>query len=326
MGRDFDALEKPLSCPVFNEGVLIPRHFIASLFRKSAVGEAATREIKTSTGHQVETPSGKGARDENFPVGSWLLPKELRPHVAAYYAFARAIDDIADNPDLRSGIKLARLEGFAAALNGTNDDPAYAKAHALRESLEITGITAQHGLDLISAFKQDAVKQRYADWTELMDYCNRSAAPVGRFLLDLHGESVSLYPTSDALCNALQVINHLQDCAADYANLNRVYLPDEWMQAESANVVDLAQVFSPPGLRRVQSRCLDGTDILLREARKLPKALEHRSLAAETAVIVAIADRLLKKLRARDPLATRVVLKAPGVAAAAVTGLFRLWS
>ncbi len=286
---------------------------------------AALRKIETPAVSGAETPSGKDAKGENFPVGSWLLPKELRPHVAAFYAFARAIDDIADNPDLRSGIKLARLDGFAAALTGTNDDPAYAKAHTLRASLNEMGVTPRHGLDLISAFKQDAVKNRYADWTELMDYCNRSAAPVGRFLLDLHGESVSLYPQSDALCNALQVINHLQDCAVDFANLNRVYLPDEWMHAEGSNVVDLAQTESTPALRGVINRCLGGTEDLLIEARKLPRAMEHRGLAMETAVIVSIADRLSQKLRKRDPLAGRVVLKAPGFATAAVTGLFRLW-
>jgi squalene synthase HpnC len=289
------------------------------------VSEATTRQGERTAEEQAETRSGKGAGDENFPVGSWLIPKALRPHVAAYYNFARAIDDIADNPDLRSGIKLARLEGFSAALRGTNDDAAYAKAHALRATLETTGITPQYGLDLISAFKQDSVKFRYADWTELMDYCNRSAAPVGRFLLDLHGESVSLYPLSDALSNALQVINHLQDCAEDYANLNRVYLPDEWMHAEGVNVVDLAQIAATPGLRSVIDRCLGATELLLIEARKLPKAMAHRGLAAETAVIVATANRLTKKLQRHDPLAARVVLKAPEFAAAATVGLFHLW-
>jgi squalene synthase HpnC len=285
------------------------------------VSEAATSNMTPP----VETPSGKGSGDENFPVGSWLLPAELRPHVAAYYAFARAIDDIADNPNLRSGVKVVRLDGFAAALTGLNDDPQFEKAHALRTSLEETGVTAQHGLDLISAFKQDAVKPRYTDWAELMDYCDRSASPVGRYLLDLHGESVSLYPLSDALCNALQVINHLQDCADDYAALNRVYLPEEWMAAEGSNVVDLAQTKCTPALRRVLDHCLDGTDKLLDEAHKLPKVMEHKRLAAETAVIVSIAESLSKKLRRQDPLAKRVVLKTPGFAFAAARGLLRYW-
>lgn len=272
-----------------------------------------------------ETPSGKGAADENFPVGSWLIPRALRPHVASYYAFARAIDDIADNPDLAADDKIMRLEGFAAALNGQNHDPAYAKAHALRRTLDATGISARHGLDLISAFKQDAVKPRYETWDELIDYCLRSAAPVGRFLCDLHGEDKALYPRSDALCNALQVINHLQDCAKDYATMDRVYLPLEWMRAEGVTVEDLKNPASPGGLRRVLDRCVAGTEALLVDARKLPRAMTHRSLAAETAVIVSIADTLTARLGRQDPLAMRVALGPVGAASAAARGLLRLW-
>src|SRR4051812_1876088 len=132
----------------------------------------------------VETPSGKDAGDENFPVGSWLLPRALRPQVATYYAFARAIDDIADNPALTPEDKIQRLDGFAAALNGETTDAAFAKGVVLRASLKAAGIPLRHGLDLISAFKQDAVKARYNTWEELIDYCDRSASPVGRFLCD----------------------------------------------------------------------------------------------------------------------------------------------
>ncbi len=274
---------------------------------------------------QVETPSGKGAADENFPVGSWLIPRELRPHVASYYAFARAIDDIADNPALPAADKIARLDGFAAALNGENSDPAYTKAHALRATLAATGISAAHGLDLISAFKQDAVKPRYENWAELIDYCLRSASPVGRFLCDLHGEDKALYPLSDALCNALQVINHLQDCAKDYAEMDRVYLPEEWLRAEGATVTDLKYPAATPGLRRVLDRAVAGTAALMTEARKLPKAMKHGRLAAETAVIVSVADRLTARLGREDPLATRVALGPVGYLTAAGGGLLRLW-
>lgn len=274
---------------------------------------------------EIETPSGKGAGDENFPVGSWLLPRPLRPHVATYYAFARAIDDIADNPDLAPEEKIRRLDAFAAALTTGSGDPAYIKASALHRSLAETGISPRHGLDLISAFKQDAVKHRYAAWNELIDYCLRSAAPVGRFLCDLHGEDQALHPLSDALCNALQVINHLQDCAKDHAALNRVYLPEDWMNAAGASVDDLSKSAATPGLRRVLDQCLDHTELLLAEARRLPKAMRHKSLAAETAVIVAIADALTRKLRAQDPLAMRVELGPFGFTGAAVSGLARLW-
>jgi len=274
---------------------------------------------------QGETPSGKGAADENFPVGSWLIPKHLRPHVAAYYAFARAIDDIADNPDLPADDKIARLEAFGAALNGDNTDPAYAKAHALRRTMLATKIPLRHGHDLISAFKQDAVKPRYETWDELIDYCLRSAAPVGRFLCDLHGEKPAIYPLSDALCNALQVINHLQDCAKDYAAMDRVYLPQEWMRAEGASDADLKAAAATPALRRVLDRCVVGTEALMVDARKLADAMKHRSLAAESAVIVSIADKLTEKLARQDPIAGRVALSKPGYAVAALRGLLQLW-
>ncbi|MGH6621383.1 MAG: squalene synthase HpnC [Alphaproteobacteria bacterium] len=264
------------------------------------------------TAAAVETPSGKSAASENFPVGSFLLPARLRPHVAAFYAFARAIDDIADNPALAAADKIARLDGFAAALTGPAAGPGYEKAERLRASLAATGVTAQHGLDLIAAFKLDAVKLRYVDWRELIeDYCMLSAAPVGRYLLDLHGEDRAGYRASDALCNALQVLNHLQDCAEDYRALDRVYLPGDWMAAEGVTVEALTAPALAPGLRRVIDRCLDDTDALIAHARTLPGRLRNRRLAMESAAIVNIAARLSTHLRRRDPLAERVALSKP---------------
>ncbi len=186
----------------------------------------------------AETPSGKGASDENFPVGSWLIAPALRPHVALFYGFARAIDDIADNPALAPEEKIRRLDGFEAAITGRErEDPAYVKAHRLRASLIETGVTAQHCVDLIAAFKRDATRLRYRSWDELIeDYCMLSAAPVGRYLLDLHGEAKNDYPPSDALCNALQVINHLQDCQADYRRLNQsICRSTGWRRRASAS-------------------------------------------------------------------------------------------
>ncbi len=257
----------------------------------------------------METPSGKTAGDENFPVGSWLLPARLRPHIATFYAYARAIDDVADNPDLQPDDKIRRLDGFADALCGTDtSNPAFRKAHDVRLSLSATHVTHQHCMDLISAFKQDAVKFRYDDWDDLIDYCNRSAAPVGRYLVDLHQESSSTYPASDALCNALQVINHLQDCGDDYRTLNRVYIPQDWMTAANVDVSALADRRATEALRGVLDRCLDATDHLLVLANRLPSQFRDVRFAMETATIVAIARKLSFELRKRDPLAERVVL------------------
>lgn len=269
---------------------------------------------------EMETPSGKDAAYENFPVGSWLLPAALRPHIARFYAYARAIDDIADDASLPPGEKIARLDGFAAAIRGTTTDTGFAKAHAMRESLAATGVTTQHCLDLISAFQQDAVKTRYASWADLIDYCDRSAAPVGRYLLDLHGGSQDGYVASDALCNGLQVINHLQDCQEDYRRLDRVYLPTEWLEEAGATVADLDRTVSGPGLRRVLDRCLDGTERLLQTATALPSGLRSRRLAMESAAILVIARSIVRRLWRGDPLAGRIQLSKPQFALCCLRG------
>lgn len=271
----------------------------------------------------IEAPSGKGAADENFPVGSWLLPARLRPHVARYYAFARAIDDIADDPLLAADDKINRLDLFARALRDPTlaRQPGLEKAAAARAMLDETGIPDRHCLDLISAFKQDAVKLRYESWDELIDYCDRSASPVGRFLLDLHGEDRAGYVSSDALCNALQVINHLQDCGKDRAALDRVYLPTDWLSSAGEHVEALDRPRSSPGLRRVLDQCLEGTRGLLLEADRLAGRLRSRRLAMESAVIVAVAWRLVDELSRRDPLAERVVLTKPQFLACGAKGV-----
>ena len=258
----------------------------------------------------VETPSGKGSGDENFPVGSFLLPANLRPHVATYYAFARAADDIADNPNLQPEDKVRRLDAFDAALTGQADEAetSLAKVHAVRRSMAASGVDIRHARDLLIAFKQDAVKGRYRNWDELIDYCNHSAAPVGRFLLELHGEDKAGFAWSDPLCNALQVINHLQDCAKDFAELDRVYLPEDWLSEAMEDVDCLSKPRSTSGLRQVLDRCLEQTRILMDEARKLPAQLSSRRLAMESAIIVRIADRLIDKLSQEDPVAQRVEL------------------
>ncbi|MHA1598259.1 MAG: squalene synthase HpnC [Alphaproteobacteria bacterium] len=270
----------------------------------------------------VETPSGKDAAYENFPVGSWLLPAHLRPHIAIFYAFARAIDDIADSPDLSVEEKLRRLNAFEAALRG-NADESCGKAVRMADSLSETGVTPQHCLDLLAAFKQDAVKNRYDDWDDLIAYCRLSAAPVGRYLLDLHGGSSLGYGPSDALCSALQVINHLQDCQDDYQTLDRVYLPMDWMAEAGAGIADLDAATTGPGLRAVIDRALAATQRLLVDAKALPGALKSKRLALESAVIIDIADSLCRRLAVGDPLATRIELSKPAFLMSGCRGVVR---
>jgi hydroxysqualene synthase len=267
----------------------------------------------------VETPSGKWRSAENFPVGSFLIRRDLRRHVHAFYRFARNADDIADNPGLAAKDKITRLDRMAAILDGSSgvDSPA---AAAMRQSLLETGTTVQHCHDILHAFRLDAVKLRYRNWDDLMVYCRYSAAPVGRQLLDLHGESRSTWPASDALCSALQVLNHLQDCVDDYLRLDRVYLPLAELAAGGSEVEGLAAGAASPGLRRVLDGLLDRTAALIDEARNLPPLVVSRGLRWECAVIIELAARLLQRLRRGDPLAKRVKLHRSDFLAAFVIG------
>jgi squalene synthase HpnC len=270
----------------------------------------------------IEAPSGKGAGDENFPVGSWLIARELRPHVMRYYAFARGTDDIADDPDLAPGEKIRRLDACEAGLEPGATGPAIATR--LRDSLAETGVGDRVARDLLVAFRQDALKARYASWDELIDYCRHSAHPVGRYLLELHGEDARTGPVGDALCAALQVLNHLQDLGRDRRSLDRVYLPQDWMAEAGIDETALDAARSSPGLRRVIDRCLDLTDALLDRAEPLAAMTRSRRLAAEIAVIQRLARRLAARLRREDPLAVRVKHHAPDLAAGVLAGLVRL--
>jgi squalene synthase HpnC len=242
-----------------------------------------------------------------------------------FYAFARAADDIGDSPSLPADEKIRRLDAFEDVLLGRRPpEPGLEKPWRIRQSLAECGVTTDHCRDLLHAFKRDATYLRYKDWDDLrLGYCRLSASPVGRYLLDLHGEDRAGWPYSDALCDALQVLNHLQDCQADYRNLNRVYLPQDWMKANGATVEDLDRPALTPGMRGVIDRCLDATAELMQEARRLPQALKSRHLAMESAVIVAIADKLLLELRARDPIAERVELTKPQFLVCGVKGVAR---
>ncbi|MCA8933312.1 MAG: squalene/phytoene synthase family protein, partial [Rhodospirillaceae bacterium] len=208
---------------------------------------------------------------------------------------------------------------------GTGDPAAVGKALALRASLLETGVPLSHARDLLAAFTQDATKTRYADWPDLMGYCPLSAAPVGRYLLDLFGEDPAGYAASDPLCDALQVLNHLQDLKDDHANLDRVYLPQDWLAEAGESVAGLQAPAASAGLRRVIDRCLDGVDELLARAAGLPPRLNSRRLAMESAVILRLARKLARRLRRGDPIAGRVALSKLDFARAGAAGMLAGW-
>ena len=254
--------------------------------------------------------SGKTARDENFPVASFLLPKHMRGHVMAFYAFARTADDIADSSIIDPAEKLSRLGAMESILlgGGKEDDINFQVSNAMRQSLEQSGVSAIYCRDLLKAFRQDANKNTYASWDELMNYCSLSAAPVGRYLVALSGKSSIDFGPSDALCAALQVLNHLQDMKDDYMEMGRVYLPAQWMAEEGADVSDLGAAQMTPELKKVTDRALAGVDELLNDAQPLAEMLKPGSLSREAGGIRAIAVCLSAKLKSADPIGTRVEL------------------
>jgi squalene synthase HpnC len=266
--------------------------------------------------------SGKGHRDENFPVASLLIAPQHRAPIMAFYRFARGADDVADHPTATAEDKLRTLDEMRATLAGERDgDPA---ARALREALAARGLPAQHGLDLLVAFRRDVTQRRYASWEELMDYCRWSAAPVGRMVLDVHGEPRSTWPASDALCAALQAINHLQDCGKDRRALDRVYLPQDALAGAGAAVEDLDRPAATPALRAAIAGLARRTRALLAAARPLADQVADRRLRAEIAFIQALAEDLTGRLERRDPLSERVHHRKPELVGPAFVALLRL--
>jgi squalene synthase HpnC len=250
----------------------------------------------------AELQSGKGHKNENFPVASILIAPKYRPPVMAFYNFVRTADDVADSATAAPREKLMLLEQMRASLIGESD--AVPEGVKLRTILAERGLSPVHALDLLEAFRRDCTKLRYNDWDDLIDYCRYSAMPVGRFVLDVHGESRDLWPANDALCAALQVINHLQDCAKDYRELNRVYIPEPLLAG--IGVEALAQDKANPALAGVISGLARRNAELLETSRRFARGIKDGRLALEVDLIQTLADDLNSMLMNRDPLSQAV--------------------
>jgi squalene synthase HpnC len=254
----------------------------------------------------AELRSGKTHRDENFPVASFIIHPRHRALILSFYNFVRTADDIADHATLPPSEKLALLDLLDAELQGQGDTQA--EAVNLRRALAERGMPPRHALDLLIAFRMDVTKLRYENWDELIHYCRYSAMPVGRFVLDVHGESTSTWTASDAICAGLQINNHLQDCAKDYRELNRVYLPRETLAASSATVEMLGEAAAPGPLLTCLRALAERNETLLGEGRSLGAQIRDFRLGLEISIIQTFADRIVRMLKTRDPLSERVHL------------------
>lgn len=272
-----------------------------------------------------ELRSGKGHKDENFPVASKLIHPRHRALILAFYNFVRTGDDIADHGLLNDETKLEQLDLLEADLLGKSDSQP--EAVALREAFAARAMSPRHAQDVLIAFRLDVTKKRYENWDDVIHYCSYSAMPVGRFMLDVHEEDRSTWAASDALCAALQVNNHLQDCGKDYRDLDRVYVPRDALAAAGATVEMLGADRASPALLT----CLHGlarrTEVLLGESRSLAGDVKDIRLGLEISVIDAFADKIVNLLKVRDPLSENVHLSKSQMLGSAITamacGLFR---
>lgn len=269
------------------------------------------------TGSVAIGPPTRDADGENFPVASLLLSRALRPKVMGFYRFVRTADDIADSATLAADEKLARL----AALERALDDPATAEPAA--RPLHAAGSGTSEARAMLAAFRQDATQRRYTDWADLERYCAASANPVGRMLLRLHGvEAPGAAAASDALCTALQILNHLQDLVPDRDALDRIYLPVSWMTLAGGEAAFFDHA-NAAARRAVLDAALDRVEERLDAAAGLPRMIGSMRLAMEATVTIALARRLLARLRAGDPVRGRVALGKADFARAFAASPFR---
>jgi squalene synthase HpnC len=271
-----------------------------------------------------ELRSGKTHRDENFPVASWIIHPRHRALILAFYNFVRTADDIADHATLAPGDKLAYLDLLEAELLGQGDlgqGDTQPEAVNLRRALAERGMPPRHALDVLIAFRMDVTKLRYENWDEVIHYCRYSAMPVGRFMLDVHGESTSTWVASDALCAGLQINNHLQDCGKDFRDLNRVYLPRDALAVAGASVEELgAKRASAPLLQCLHALAVR-TEVLLDDSKSLSAEVKDFRLGLEISVIQAFADKIVGLLKVRDPLSETVHLSPVQLLAHSLSGM-----
>lgn len=234
---------------------------------------------------------------ENFPVASVLLPADLRRPVALIYRFAREADDFADEGDDAPAVRLANLERFRTAIRNieAGANPGIDWFSELAQMIRARSLPIAPFLDLLSAFSQDVTKARYRDYPEVLDYCRRSADPVGRLLLALYDAAEPRHLAwSDAICSALQLINFLQDVAIDWRK-DRVYLPQDEMARFGVSEAHIAKEDAGPAWQAFMAFQVERTRALLYSGAPLGRALKGR-IGLEMRMIIAGGARILEKI------------------------------
>lgn len=249
----------------------------------------------------------KNAPDENFTVGKFIN-KKLRPLVMAYYKAARSADDIADNNELSPDEKLHLLNQYETAFLNPQKNKASTEASALGQLFKSENLDASLYTDLLKAFRRDAENIRPRIWDELIDYCNYSAVPVGRFMLAIHNENPSTYLPAATLCTVLQIVNHIQDIKYDAMMLRRIYLPEDMCKHYDVQDSDLYLTYSTPGLTELKNEILARQQSMLKDAELLPSIVKNKRLKIELGIILSLTNCMIKKLQKNDILSQEIKL------------------
>ncbi len=258
--------------------------------------------------------SGKTYSDENFPVSSFIMKRDLGLLIKKFYFFARTADDVADNEKLSSKEKKTILNFFDRTLGNSE----YTDLKALNDLIYLfpkIPFGKKYSRHLLKAFLLDAHKKEYKDWDELLYYCKYSANPVGRFVIDASHQNQrknknlkKIYRESDKLCSALQIINHLQDCKDDYLNLKRIYIPESFFKKYGLNTKCLSSKESPKKFIKLKLELVKKVEDMLINTKQGLKLIRLWRLRKETLIILNIAKRLCNLLKKYDPLEKKIKL------------------
>lgn len=240
---------------------------------------------------------------ENFPTASYLLPRRIRPAVAAIYTFARTADDFADEHELENSTRLALLQAYGDELRriAGGATPTLPVFVALADAIAAHRLALAPFYDLLSAFRQDVVKNRYADFAEVHDYCRRSANPVGRLMLCLFGhDEPALREQADAICTGLQLINFCQDIVSDVSR-GRVYIPEDEQRHHNVGAQELLQREWSDNAQRLMQQQIERAAGFIARGAPLYRALSGRAAWQIKTTVVAAEAVLAKLRRRRDP-------------------------
>ena len=263
----------------------------------------------------IGTGDPKTATEENFLILGRILDPTVREPILRCHRFMRASDNLIDSPDLSTAEKRALLAAWNAVLAGSQTDefdPTISLLREVKADFLQRGLSLSHLTHTLQALEREVDGIRHESWSDLMLYCTYGAAPVGRFLLEIHGEPRALWKGVDALCGAHAVLDKVMDCREDYTTLDRVYLPLRWFREAGADIADLEAKRSTPALRTVFDRVIAEADVMLDGSATSIAAIGNRHLRRQAALTHSLGRSLSKTLKRRDPLRRKV--KPGGIA------------